>query len=245
MRQIWLFDWPNLQWSGLVRRTESKPPPSPLQHPMTASSSATTRTRVLEALREGPATVDQLVARIGVSRSAVRLQLATLERKGLITRRGAYKGATKPAATYEMTTRGEVSLSRGYVPMLTRLLDVLAARLPGRELEAIMREVGRLMLDGRERPAGTIENRVRQASALFNELGGLTTVEHAETELLIRSHGCPFVATTERHPAACSAVEMLFSDFIGAPVETCCEREGRMRCCFSVARPSPSRRATA
>ena len=203
--------------------------------------SSTTRVRVLEALREAPASVDHLVGRIGVSRSAVRLQLATLEREGLIAKRGSQKGVTKPSSTYEITSRGQVSLSRGYVPMLTRLLDVLSTRLPQPELEAIMREVGRQMLDGRERPMGSLEERVRQASDLFNELGGLTTVERAAHELVIRSHGCPFAATTERHPAACSAVEVLFSDFIGARVTTCCERDVRTRCCFSVdARPSPS-----
>lgn len=208
------------------------------------TKSTTTRARVLEALRQGPATVDQLVAALDVSRGSVRLQLETLEREGLITRRGTYKGATKPANTYEITSRGQVSLSRGYVPMLTRLLDVLSARLPELELERIMHEVGRLMLDGRERPAGTLHERVQQASALFNELGGLTTVERADGELLIRSYGCPFAATTERHPAACSAVNVLFSDFIGAPVATCCDREPAVRCCFSVSAP-PSRRREA
>jgi predicted ArsR family transcriptional regulator len=200
-----------------------------------------TRGRILDLLRQGPATVDQLVAALGVSRTAVRLQLTTLGREGLIARRGTYKGTTKPSNSYEITARGQVSLSRGYVPMLTRLLDVLAARMPAQELEGIMHEVGRLMLNGRERPTGGLDERVQQASALFNELGGLTTVERERHELLIRSHGCPFAATTERHPAACSAVEVLFSDYIGAPVVSCCERDARTRCCFSVARPSPRR----
>lgn len=213
---------------------------------MTDSSNVTTRARVLEILRQGPATVDQLVASIGVSRSAVRLQVTSLEREGLIARRGTWKGATKPSATYEITSRGQVSLSRGYVPMLTRLLDVLAERLPELELEGIMREVGRRMLDGRELPSGPLEARVQEASALFNELGGLTTVERVDHTLLIRSHGCPFAATTERHPAACAAVEMLFSQFTGALVETCCEREPRMRCCFSIdAPPAPPHEARA
>lgn len=209
---------------------------------MKTDSRTTTRARVLEALRQGPATVEQLVAAIGVSRGSVRLQLATLEREGLIARRGHHKRVTKPANTYEITSRGQVSLSRGYVPMLTHLLDVLAARLPELQLEGIMHEVGRRMLAGRARPKGPLDDRVEQASALFNELGGLTTVDRADHELLIRSFGCPFAATTERHPAACSAVNVLFSEFIGAPVETCCEREPMMRCCFAVELPASGAR---
>ncbi len=201
---------------------------------MTSPPRSTTRIRLLDLLRQGPATTDQIVTRLGVSRGAVRLQLATLEREGFVTRRGTLRGVTRPAATYEITARGQVSLSRGYVPMLTRLLDVLADRLPELELEMIMREVGHRMLAGRERPGGSLEDRVRRASGLFNELGGLTTVSRAGEEFLIHSHGCPFAATTERHPAACSAVEVLLSDFVNAPVETCCEREPRMHCCFSI-----------
>lgn len=182
--------------------------------------------------------MEELVGILGVSRGSVRLQLETLERDGLATRRGRSRGATKPSNTYEITSRGQVSLSRGYVPMLTRLLDVLTARLPKQELDAIMHEVGGLMLDGRALPTGSLEERVEEASALFNELGGLTTVDRAEDELLIRSFGCPFAATTQHHPAACSAVSVLFSDFIGAPVEPCCERGPTTRCCFAVALPT-------
>lgn len=215
-------------------------PTARLESPVATASMLTapqssTRRRILDLLRRGPSTVDGIVAGLGISRGAVRLQLLTLEREGLVARRGTHKGATKPAVAYEITTRGLVSLSRGYVPMLTHLLEVLASRLPAAQLRAIMGEVGRLMLGGRERPAGPLPERVRQASALFNELGGLTVVERAGDELLIRSEGCPFAATTERHPAACTAVEMLFADYIGARVETCCEREPRLRCCFSVA----------
>jgi predicted ArsR family transcriptional regulator len=201
---------------------------------MTAQERTDTRSRVLGFLRQGPATVEQIVTALGVSRGAVRLQLETLERQGFVARRGTYRGLTKPSATFEITARGQVSLSRGYVPMLTNLLDVLAERLPEQELTAIMHEVGRLMLDGRDPPSGPLERRVQQASALFNELGGHTTVERAAEAFLIRSYGCPFAATTERHPAACSAVNVLFSDYIAAPVETCCELTPTMRCCFSV-----------
>jgi predicted ArsR family transcriptional regulator len=206
---------------------------------MRTTDGRSSRQRILDLLRQGPATVDRIVTALGISRGAVRLQLATLARDGLVAQRGTARGATKPSATWEITSRGEVSLSRGYVPMLTQLLHVLSARLPPGEFDAVMREVGRSMLHGRERPSGPLARRVEQASALFNELGGLTHVERGRGRLFIRSHGCPFSATTERHAEACGAVESLFSEFIDAPVETCCEREPRLRCCFAVALRPP------
>ena len=43
-----------------------------------------TRTRVITALRRGPMTLDQLVSEVGLTRTAVRLQLAALERDGQV-----------------------------------------------------------------------------------------------------------------------------------------------------------------
>jgi DeoR family transcriptional regulator, suf operon transcriptional repressor len=201
---------------------------------VTPATRGASRDRVLALLRQGPATIEQIVTALGLSRGAVRLQLTALERDGLIARRGLYRGPTKPSATYEITSRGQVSLSRAYVPMLTRLLHVLSVRLGPEEFDGILREVGRSMLEGRERPSGALGERVWRASALFNEMGGLTTVDGHDGTWLIRSHGCPFAATTERHPEACSAVESLLAEFIGAPVRSRCERNAHMRCCFSV-----------
>ena len=41
---------------------------------------ADTRSRVVEVLRRGPKTLDQLVGELGLTRTAIRLQLAALER---------------------------------------------------------------------------------------------------------------------------------------------------------------------
>jgi predicted ArsR family transcriptional regulator len=52
----------------------------------------------------------------------------------------------------------------------------------------------------------------------------------------VRAHGCPLAAATSRYPEACNAVESLLSEFVGAPVAKCCDREPRLRCCFEIGR---------
>jgi predicted ArsR family transcriptional regulator len=181
-------------------------------------------------------TIDDIGSAVGLTRTAVRAQLATLEKDGAVEQRGVRRGTSKPARTYGVTTETELLLSRAYIPILTQLLHVLADRMPRREFDAIMREVGRGLMTGRAVPHGTLEERVLAASVLLNDLGGVTEVDEEGSHFVIRGHGCPLAAATAEYPEACNALESLLSEFVGQPVVKCCDRYDRRRCCFEVAK---------
>ena len=191
----------------------------------------------MTALRRGPTTLDELVAELGVTRTALRLQLAALERDGHVARRGLRRGRTKPSHVYELTSQGEQALSSAYIPVLTQLLHVLSERLTTAEFEDVMRAVGRGLIAERARPRGPLRARVEAASDLLNQLGGLTEVDQTEEGFLIRSHGCPLAATAAHHPETCSAMEDFVSEFVGSQVRQHCDRTHRPRCRFHVAAP--------
>jgi predicted ArsR family transcriptional regulator len=190
--------------------------------------------QLLELLRRTPMTVEELAAALGVTRTAVRAQLATLERDALVEQRGSRRGASKPSRLYGVTSQAELLFSRAYVPILTRLLQVLARSQAAPEFDATMREVGRELMEGHRVAAGTLRERVAGASALLNELGGLTEVEEENGSYLIRSHGCPLAAATATHPEVCNALESMLSVFVGSEVNKCCDRYDRVRCCFEI-----------
>jgi predicted ArsR family transcriptional regulator len=179
-------------------------------------------------------TIDDLASAVGLTRTAVRAQLATLQRDGAVEQRGMRRGTSKPAQTYGVTVEAELLLSRAYIPILTQLLHVLADRIPGREFDAIMREVGRGLMTGRTMPHGTLGERVLAASALLNDLGGMTEVDEEDSHFVIRGHGCPLAAATAQYPEACNALESLLGEFVGEPVTKCCDRYDRQRCCFEI-----------
>jgi predicted ArsR family transcriptional regulator len=139
-----------------------------------------------------------------------------------------------------VTSEAELLFSRAYVPILTRLLQVLARSQEKSEFDATMREVGRDLMQGHRLAGGDLRQRVAGASALLNELGGLTEVEEENGSYLIRSHGCPLAAATANHPEVCNALESMLSVFVGSQVNTCCDRYDRVRCCFEI----PSREHT-
>jgi predicted ArsR family transcriptional regulator len=182
-------------------------------------------------------TVDEVAARLGLTGNAIRLQLAALERDGLIQRSGTRRGPSKPAQVYALSPEAELMFSRAYPPILTELLHVLSTKVAPADFDALMREVGSRLLADRPRPIGTAPQRAQAASMLLNELGGLARVEEQDGSLLIRSDGCPLAAATLRHPEACNAVESLLAEFTGLLVRKCCDRKERPRCCFEVSEP--------
>jgi predicted ArsR family transcriptional regulator len=194
--------------------------------------------RILELLRRGPMTVDELAVALDVTRTAVRSQLTTLQHDGLVEQRGSRRGTSKPARTYGVTTQCELLFSKAYVPILTQLLHVLARRLSPAEFDSVMQEVGRGVMGGRAAPSGPLRDRVASASSLMNELGGLTEVEEEDGLYVIKSHGCPLAAATAEQPEACNALESLLSEFVGSRVTKCCDRYDRERCCFEIDRGS-------
>jgi predicted ArsR family transcriptional regulator len=190
--------------------------------------------RIVELLRKGEMTIDELAAELGVTRTAVRSQLAAHLRDGLVQERGVRRGTSKPARMYGLSSEAELQLSRAYAPILAQLLHVLSARLSPTDFGALMHEVGQGLAGGRGAPRGPLGARVTHATELLGSLGALTTVTESEGRFTILGHGCPLGAVTANHPEACTTLEALLSEFIGAPVTSQCQRYERKRCCFEI-----------
>jgi predicted ArsR family transcriptional regulator len=208
------------------------------------------RGRIVTILRGGGLTADDIAARLGLTRSAIRAQITGMERDGVVRRAGQRPGTTRPSNVYELTPEVEQLLSRAYIPLLTQLIGVFADGLPALQLETLLRTAGKKLaaelLHGR-RAAGDLGARVSMMSEMLNEqLGAMTRVERSGT-YVIRGVACPLAALTGKHPGVCQAMESLVAEVIGAPVRECCDRAERPRCCFEIrtrgrSHPAPDRR---
>ena len=126
-------------------------------------------------------------------------------------------------------------LSRAFVLVFARLIDVLSERMSPTELQSLMQTVGKRLAEDKTRTSGTRRERVERAATLLDELGGATSVEENNGLLPIRGYGCPLGAAVRGHPEVCGSVEMLLSETVGAPVRECCDHGERPQCCFEVA----------
>jgi predicted ArsR family transcriptional regulator len=198
---------------------------------------STTRGRVVQLLRRASRTVEELARSLELTDNAVRAHLATLERDGLVRQGGLRRGPGKPSYTYDLTPDSERLFPKAYGPVLRRLLDVLAERLPRGELEAALREVGR-QLGNDSRVGGDPRRRLEAAVAALNELGGLAELEECDGRLRIRGFSCPLAAAVPGHPEVCRLAEALVQEIVGTPVRECCERGEVPRCSFEVESPA-------
>jgi predicted ArsR family transcriptional regulator len=196
-----------------------------------------TRGRLVALLRRGSLTVEQMASALGITDNAVRAQLTSLERDGLVRQDGLRRGAGKPSYSYALAPEFEPVLSRAYLPLLVGLLRQLAGRMPEKQLTRLLRDVGRSWAREIPRPAGDLNSRVEAASALLNQLGGVTEVEKQSDGPVIRGYSCPLNVAVRDNPAVCRALEALLSDLLGTEVRERCDRQGeRARCCFEVGR---------
>jgi predicted ArsR family transcriptional regulator len=195
-----------------------------------------TRGRVVNLLRGGVSTVEELAARLELTDNAVRAHLATLERDGLVQQSGVRRGARKPHFTYTLTSEAEKLFPKAYDALFNQLIAVLKDRLDEQELEAVLREVGSSVAaagtsSGQEDDLG---NRVQAALKVLSAIGGAAEVEQLEDKFVIRSGGCPLAAAVSVHPEVCQLAETLVSEIVKTPVREFCDRTGNPRCRFEI-----------
>ena len=197
----------------------------------------TSRGRIVTLLRTGGVTADDVARKLGLTRSAVRLQITAMERDGVVRRVGKRPGITRPSHVFELTPEVEQLLSKAYIPLLTGLVEVFAEALPADQIAALLRRTGTGLaqqLTRGKRLSGGLRSRAAAASEMMNaHLGAMTRVE-SNGGIVIRGAGCPLAALTGKHKGVCLAMESLVSGIVGVPVHECCERRDRPQCCFEI-----------
>ena len=193
-----------------------------------------TRGRIIDLIRRSPTTITEIASRLDLTYNAVRGHLTALERDGLIRPAGVRRGETRPSTMYELAPGVDDVLSRAYMPFASHLVRSLAERIPERELDVIMRDVGRRLSTEWPRAHGTVAERVESASALLQELGAPNELERIDRTVRIRGFGCLLAAAVQGKPHVCRAMETLLAEFLETPVRECCERGERPRCCFEI-----------
>jgi predicted ArsR family transcriptional regulator len=195
------------------------------------------RGRIVTVLRTGGLTADDIARTLGLTRSAVRIQITAMERDGVVRKVGKRPGTTRPSYVFELTPEVEQLLSKAYIPLLTGLVDVFAEALPADQIEALLRKIGiglAQQVTRGKRVSGGLESRAAAASAMMNEhLGAMTRVE-SNGAITIRGAGCPLAALTGKHKGVCLAMESLVTAIVGVPVKECCDRDDRPQCCFEM-----------
>lgn len=199
---------------------------------------ATTRGRVVALLRREERTVEELAAALGLTDNAVRAQLATLERDGVVRTVGIRRVGTvgKPATLYGIAPDASGLFSSAYAPVLAALLAELGERMSTRQLDTLLRGAGRRLASTIPARA-TFDDRARASAAFLTGLGADADLVRTSDGYEIRGHGCVLADAVTACPATCGAVEELISEVTGTIVRERCDRAHQPRCRFVIAAP--------
>lgn len=195
----------------------------------------TTRGRIVALLRRGAHSVEELARALGLTDNAVRAQLASLQRDGVVSETGVRRdGAVgKPATIYGVARDADTLFSSAYAPVLAALLAELAERMTPARLTTLLRGVGR-RLAAEAPPAATFDARVRAAAMLLADLGGDADLLRTRDGWTIQGHGCPLARAVEVRPEACRIVEQMLEDMTQGRVCERCDRGDTPRCRFVI-----------
>jgi predicted ArsR family transcriptional regulator len=197
-----------------------------------------TRGRIVSLLRGQARTVNELAAELELTDNAVRAQLLTLERDGLVRQSGVQRGYRKPHFAYELTSEAEHLFPKSYDALLNVLLSVLKERLSPNELGDVLREVGRkaaadamtILTNGSD-----LSVKAEKAAEVLEALGGAPRLEKLEGKILIQSASCPLATAVTAHPEMCRVAETLVAQITGGRVrERCNKTDIPPRCLFEI-----------
>lgn len=208
---------------------------------------AGTKGEVLDLLRRGPRTVDDLASALHLTDNAIRGHLVALERDGLIRQTGLRRtGARRPSYTYRITTEGESLFSHTGLPFLDELLHVLAGTMPSGDLLAAARAAGRRLAKSPPPAGAPLDSRVKAAVTALEYLGGVVEVEKGgdgDGGILIRGFSCPFGSLVQAHGELCVAVESMVAEITREPARQRCQNTAEPAQCLIEITPRAAPRA--
>jgi DeoR family suf operon transcriptional repressor len=197
--------------------------------------------QILEYLqRQGAATIKELEQHLGVTTTAVRQHLSTLQAEGLIERRAVHDGVGRPHHTYTTTDKArELFACHCDDLALTLLQEVFA--LEGREKTALLLErVGSRLANRYARSVRStlLQERVEELADVLYQQGVLTDVAaEDENTIILKAYNCPYHELAQEHREICDMDEGMMRQLLGPSVSlSACMMDGHGSCSFTVSK---------
>jgi predicted ArsR family transcriptional regulator len=194
-----------------------------------------TRGRIVTLLRRKNMTVKDLADNLGLTHNAVRAQLLSLERDGLVLQRGMVKGFRKPHYIYGLAEKARDLFPRPYDFLFNRLLTSLKDTFTKATLFRRLRDVGKAI--GRENATEKAEHlnaKLERALKAIESLGGSAAIVNENGVMSIRSESCPFAEAVAEHPEVCKVSESMIEEIVGVKVTEVCDRSSSPQCHFQI-----------
>lgn len=195
--------------------------------------------RILEFLqRNGSATIKQLEDLLGVTTTAVRQHLSSLQSEGYIERRRVNAGVGRPHHVYSLTSKKhELFACHCDDLALTLLEEVFALEGEEQANRLLTRVSDRLAQKYASEVRSTVlQERVQELAGALYAKGILVDVEPINDEtIILQTFNCPYHELAQEHREVCDMDEKMIRQVLGSDVNlSACMMDGHGSCSFVI-----------
>ena len=195
--------------------------------------------QILEYMqRNGPATIKELEQLLGITTTAVRQHLTTLQMEGYIERKAVHAGVGRPHHTYTITARVQELFACHCDDLALTLLEEVFA-LEGKDRASLL--LARVSNRLANRYASSVravvlQERVQELANAMHQRGVLTDVKlHENDTIILHTYNCPYHELAQEHREICEMDKAMLRQVLGSDVNlTNCMMDGHHSCSFEV-----------
>lgn len=195
--------------------------------------------QILEYMqRNGSATIKELEQLLGITTTAVRQHLTTLQVEGYIERKAVHAGVGRPHHTYRITERVHDLFACHCDDLALTLLEEVFA-LEGKERTNLLLNRVSNRLANRYSTSvrsGILQERVEELANAMHQRGVLTDVKTNENDIIIlHTYNCPYHELAQEHREICEMDKAMLRQVLGSDISlTNCMMDGHRSCSFEV-----------
>jgi DeoR family suf operon transcriptional repressor len=177
--------------------------------------------QILKLLQQqGPLSIKEIEAVLGVTTTAVRQQLTTLITTEMVTAETVREKRGRPHAVYRLAEKGQALFARGYEELALALLEEVL-HLPETEHghQMLHRVSARLGRQFAERMQGAaVAERLQELAALLEAHGIMSKVDEEADAFVLTEYACPYYGLAREHREVCGMETEAMEFALGSPV---------------------------
>jgi predicted ArsR family transcriptional regulator len=198
-----------------------------------------TKQKILTLLKmNGGLTTSDLSDMLGISATAVRRHLNTLEAQDLITHRTEQQGMGRPGFIYELAVGASNVFPQSYATFATNILQDLVKMEGIEKLDELFnqRQESRRQQYVSQVDGENLSERIASLARLLESEGRMTTWQQLDKgRYILREHNCPILQVAEQFDHPCRCEVALFREILNAQVKRIGHiPEGDIACVYEI-----------
>lgn len=190
--------------------------------------------------RNGPSSVSDIAAAMGVTTEGARFHLLRLENNGLIKSESVSQGRGRPKQIWSLTKHGHDRFPNTHEELNANIIQMMRDTLGEDAVDKVVERHQQTLKERYSReidPTDDLENRIKKLVEIRSREGYMADYHKKPDHFLFIENHCPICSAAKACQGFCKAEETTFNQILGTNVSV--ERvehilDGARRCCYRI-----------